>query len=121
MNKNNKGSNAMSRKFMTDEMVLNAYSRHYTEPPTSVAVLTNVLVHEGESSTTFNHRLNQLEVDFVNSAAQERTVQHPSVIKFIRAARLEGDAWEEIAKDVEAIFGLARSERTMRRAMSGRS
>jgi hypothetical protein len=111
----------MSKKFMTDEMILSAYSRHYSEPLTSVEALKNVLVHEAETCPTIDQRVNQLELNFLNSAPQERTVQHPSLREFIQAARLKGEAWEEIAKNADAIFGIALSETTVRRAVGGRS
>jgi hypothetical protein len=85
-----------------------------------VETVKKILVEEAASSPTLDQRLNQLELDFLGSAEHERTVQHPSVLEFIQSSRCQGETWGEIAKDVDAVFGLAVSETTVRRALSGR-
>src|SRR5207244_4075457 len=96
----------------------------------SVQSLTELLAEEAASSPTLDQRLNQLELDFLNSPAQERTVRHPSVTQFIFDSRHEEfwydgtnggwksgpRPWLEIAKDIEAVFCLTLSDTTVRRA-----
>jgi hypothetical protein len=97
---------------LSNAELLTAYSRHYTKSFETLDEVKAALATEYEDEQHYKR-----ELDFINSEPRQRTVKHPAVVKFIRDERLQGQAWDEIAKDVDAIFGLRRSETSMRRAV----